>query len=85
MNKVFDLFILDVDLNTLRKKRQAMVGSLDANDKEDRQRREKAYLCFVEQWPMKTQHSFTWTGDTQPKLTKLNIVDTSKNTTDLTP
>lgn len=21
----------------------------------------KAYLSFVEQWPMKTQHSFTWT------------------------
>lgn len=41
MNKVFDLFILDVDLNTLWKKKKLMVGGLDGNDKEDRQSREK--------------------------------------------
>lgn len=29
MNKVFDLFILDVYLNTLRKERKLMVESLD--------------------------------------------------------
>lgn len=78
MNKVFDLFILDVDLNTLWKKRQWMVGSVDGNDKKERQsRRKKAHLCFVEQWPMKTQHSFTWTGDTQHRMTTLNIVHTN--------
>lgn len=83
MNKVFDLFILDVYLNTLRgekKKRQSVVKSLHGKDKEDPQCREKAYLCFVEQWPMKTQHSFTWTGHTQHKmspLSKLNILHTN--------
>lgn len=41
MNKVFDLFILDVYLNTLWEKRQWKVGSLDGNDKENWQSREK--------------------------------------------
>lgn len=64
MNKIFDLFILDVYLNTLKKEAKYNVKTLYYRDRRwshDQIKSKAAYLSFVEQWPMKTQHSFTWT------------------------
>lgn len=60
MNKIFDLFILDVYLNTLQEETNFVVIKLDTEqDHVTTDLPKKAYLSFVEQWPMKTQHSFT--------------------------
>lgn len=57
MYKIFDLFILDVYLNTLQK--EMVYYQRRSKDNLTQTLSHAAYLSFVEQWPMKTQHSFT--------------------------